>query len=397
MTRKRITILGATGSIGRSALEVAARHPDRFDVVGLAGGGNDRLLAEQAAAFRPEVAALSDPAAAERLARAVGNGTAVRSGAEGLAEVAALPADLVIAGIVGAAGLLPTFAAVEAGNDVALANKEALVMAGPLLMAAAERHGVRLFPIDSEHSAIFQCLEGHRRRDLDHIVLTASGGPFRRTKAEALAAVTPAQATRHPNWDMGAKITVDSATLMNKGLEVIEAHWLFGLAPEAIRVVVHPESIVHSMVAFRDGSVIAQMGLPDMRTPIAYAMAYPERIPVDVAAPDFVKLGALTFEAPDTGRFPCLDLAYRAAIAGGTLPAVLNAANEVAVAAFLTGAVGFTDIPRLVEAALDRHADHAAAPVRDLEQVLAADASARRHVRGRVPAAAAAGGAAGPA
>jgi len=397
MTRKRITILGATGSIGRSALDVAARHPDRFEIVGLAAGANDKALAELVARVCPRMAALGDPEAAARLAKKVGTTagtTAVRSGPEGLAEVAALPADLVIAGIVGSAGLLPTFAAVEAGNPVALANKEALVMAGPLLMDAAARHGVRLFPIDSEHSAIFQCLEGHRRADLDHIVLTASGGPFRRTPLAALAGVTPAQAARHPNWDMGPKITVDSATLMNKGLEVIEARWLFGVAPERIRVVVHPESIVHSMVAFKDGSVIAQMGLPDMRAPIAYAMAYPERVETDVAAPDFVKLAALTFEAPDLERFPCLGLAYRAAAGGGTLPAVLNAANEVAVAAFLEGTIGFTDIPRVVAATLDGHAADAAhtpEPLRSLEQVLAADAWARRHAGAQLGAAAAAG------
>jgi 1-deoxy-D-xylulose-5-phosphate reductoisomerase len=392
MARKRITILGATGSIGRSALDVAARHPDRFEVVGLAAGGNDRLLAEQVAAFRPRLAALGDPAAAARLARDAG-ATAVRSGPEGLAEVAALPADLVIAGIVGSAGLLPTFAALEAGNPVALANKEALVMAGPLLMEAAARKGLPVLPIDSEHSAIFQCLAGHRREDVDHILLTASGGPFRRTPKAALAAVSPAQAARHPNWDMGPKITVDSATLMNKGLEVIEACWLFGLAPERVRVVVHPESIVHSMVAFTDGAVIAQMGLPDMRGPIAYAMAYPERIPVDVPAPDFATLGRLTFEAPDTERFPCLELAYRAAAGGGTLPAVLNAANEVAVAAFLDSAIGFTDIPKVVAATLEAHAPK---PIRSLEQVLAADAWARGHAREGLPSGVAAAAAARP-
>jgi 1-deoxy-D-xylulose-5-phosphate reductoisomerase len=361
MARKRITILGATGSIGQSALDVAARHPDRFEIVGLAAGGNDRALAEQVARFRPQMAALGDPEAAARLAKQAGT-TAVRSGPEGLAEVAALPADLVIAGIVGSAG--------------------------PLLMVAAARHGVRLLPIDSEHSAIFQCLEGHRREDLEHIVLTASGGPFRHTPMRALAAVTPAEAARHPNWDMGPKITVDSATLMNKGLEVIEARWLFGVAPERIRVVVHPESIVHSMVAYRDGSVIAQLGLPDMRAPIAYAMAYPERVETDVAPPDFVKLGALTFEPPDTERFPCLSLAYRAAAGCGTLPAVLNAANEVAVAAFLAGSIGFTDIPRVVAETLDAHVP---AQLRSLEQVLAADAWARQHATARLGARAAAG------
>jgi 1-deoxy-D-xylulose-5-phosphate reductoisomerase len=395
VTRKRITVLGSTGSVGRGALDVAALHPDRFEVVGLTAGANDRALEAQIAAFQPKVVALSDPAAARRLAeRLKGGATRVLAGPEGIAEAAAAPADLVVAAIVGAAGMVPVFAAVEAGRNVALANKEALVSAGSLLMDAAARKDVTVLPVDSEHSAIFQCLAAGRAEEVDHLVLTASGGPFRTTRKAELAAVTPEQAARHPNWSMGAKITVDSATLMNKGLEVIEAHWLFGLPPERIRVVVHPESIVHSMVVFRDGAVMAQMGLPDMRAPIAFAMSHPERLDLGIAAPDFVALGALRFEAPDHDRFPCLGLAYRAARAGGTLPAVLNAANEVAVAAFLEGRLGFTGIPTVVAAAMDAHV---AQPLASLDQVLAADTWARRHAGARIRTGAAAAAAAGSA
>ncbi|MBI5137647.1 MAG: 1-deoxy-D-xylulose-5-phosphate reductoisomerase [Nitrospirae bacterium] len=377
MNRKRITILGATGSIGKSALDIVARHPERYRVVGLAAGRDDAALAELALRFAPEQVALGDAAAAERLARRLGNkGPRVLGGAAGVSVLAAAPADLVICGIVGAAGLMSTFAAVEAGNAIALANKESMVSAGALLVAAAQASGARIFPIDSEHSAIFQCLEAGRREDLDHIVLTASGGPFRATPLEALRHVTPEQAARHPNWDMGAKVTVDSATMMNKGLEVIEARWLFDLTPERIRVRVHPQSIVHSMVAFRDGSVIAQMGTPDMRPPIAYAMSYPERLPTGVAAPDFAKLGPLTFEEPDTTRFPCLELAFAATRACGTLPCVLNAANEVAVAAFLAGRIGFMQIPETVARTM---AAHTVRPLTDLAGVLEADAWARAH------------------
>jgi len=395
VSRKRITVLGSTGSIGRSALDVAARHPDRFEVVGLTAGANDQALEAQIAAFRPKVAALCDAEAAARLAaRLKGGGTKVLAGPEGVAEAAAAPADLVVASIVGAAGLVPVFAAVEAGHDVALANKEALVSAGSLLMDAARKNGVSVLPVDSEHSAIFQCMAAGRPEEVDHLILTASGGPFRTSTAAELTAVTPEQAARHPNWDMGAKITVDSATLMNKGLEVIEAHWLFGLPTERIRVVVHPESIVHSMVVFQDGAVMAQMGVPDMRAPIAFAMAHPERLALEIPPPDFVALGALRFEAPDTGRFPCLELAYRATRAGGTLPAVLNAANEVAVAAFLDGRLSFTGIPAVVAAAMDAHISE---PLASLEQVLAADAWARRHAGARIRTGAAAAAAAGPA
>lgn len=375
MSKKRITVLGATGSIGTSALDVARRHPDRYQVVGLAANGNADALFNLVREFTPEAVAMGDPEAAAQLTdRLERNGPKVFAGPEGVAELATLQADLVIAGIVGAAGVQSTFAAVRAGNHVGLANKESLVMAGALLMDEVARHGVTLIPVDSEHSAIFQCLQAGRRNELDHIVLTASGGPFREFSAEQLARVTPEAASHHPNWDMGEKITVDSATLMNKGLEAIEARWLFDLAPADIRVLVHPQSIVHSMVAYHDGSVMAQLGLPDMRTPIAYAMSYPERIPLDIPAPDFAALGSLTFETPDTARFPCLKLAFDAATTCGTLPAVLNAANEVAVARFLNREIGFTDIPDLVQATMDTHD---AAPLVSLDQVLSADRWAR--------------------
>jgi 1-deoxy-D-xylulose-5-phosphate reductoisomerase len=374
---KRITILGATGSIGQSSLDIIRRHPDRYKVVGLAAGRDDAAMAKLVMEFSPEQVALGDEAAAERLSRTVGRGDAaprVLGGAAGVSVLAAAPAELVICGIVGAAGLISTFSAVEAGNNIALANKESMVAAGSLLVQAAKDSGATLFPIDSEHSAIFQCLEAGRREDLNHIILTASGGPFRETPLAEMAAITPEQASHHPNWDMGAKITVDSATMMNKGLEVIEARWLFDLEPEQIIVRVHPQSIIHSMVAFNDGSVMAQMGVPDMRPPIAYALSYPHRISTGVSAPDFTQLGALTFHEPDTVRFRCLELAYRATRTCGTLPAVLNAANEIAVAAFLAGRIGFMDIPTIVERTMDAHQ---VLPLQNLPEVLAADAWAR--------------------
>ncbi len=377
-TPKRITILGATGSIGKSALDIVARHPDRYRIVGLAGGASDTAMAELVKRFRPEQVAMGDPNAAERLAKAVGRGEnapRVLGGPAGVSVLAATPVDLVICGIVGAAGLVSTFAAVEAGNHIALANKESMVSAGALLVRAAADHNARIFPIDSEHSALFQCLEAGRREDLHHIVLTASGGPFRTTPLTDLYQVTPQQAARHPNWDMGAKITVDSATMMNKGLEVIEARWLFDLDPDQIVVRVHPQSIIHSMVAFNDGSIIAQMGAPDMRPPIAYAMSYPERIDTGVTIPDFAELATLTFERPDLDRFPCLRLAFEATRACGTVPCVLNAANEIAVDAFLRGKIGFMQIPETVEKTVDAHPP---APLESLDQVLAADAWARR-------------------
>ncbi|MFQ5508586.1 MAG: 1-deoxy-D-xylulose-5-phosphate reductoisomerase [Leptospirillia bacterium] len=384
MSKKRIAVLGATGSIGKNALDVVARHPDRFEITALAARADVDTLFKQVEQFRPGLVAMADPQAADTLTKRLrkeGMETAVRSGPEGVREVAASACDLVIAAIVGGAGMLPTFDAVEAGTPVALANKESLVMAGPLLMGLAERRGVPVIPVDSEHSAIFQCLAGNRRQDLSHIILTASGGPFRALSPEALTRVTPEQAGNHPNWDMGAKITVDSATLMNKGLEVIEARWLFGLGADQVQVVVHPQSIIHSMVAFQDGGVMAQMGLPDMRGPIAYAMSYPERVELDIPAPDFAQLAKLTFEPPDTERFPCLDLAFQATRACGTLPTTLNAANEVAVAAFLDGRILFTDIPRVVASTM---AAHPSEPLTSVDQVLAADHTARAFARAQL-------------
>jgi 1-deoxy-D-xylulose-5-phosphate reductoisomerase len=389
---KGVAILGSTGSIGTSTLDVLARHPDRFRVVALTASRQWQRLLEQCERFRPEVAVLTDPQAARQLAEAVAaRGLAVRvlTGADALAEAAAAPdVDYVMAAIVGSAGLLSTLAAARAGKRVLLANKEALVMSGRLLLDAAAASGAELVPIDSEHNAIFQCMPGDyragRRADgVRRVLLTASGGPFLRTPPERLPAVTPDEACRHPKWSMGRKISVDSATLMNKGLELIEAHLLFGLPPERVEVVVHPQSIVHSLVEYADGSVLAQLGNPDMRTPIAHALAWPGRIESGVESLDLVRVATLQFEAPDHARFPCLGLALRAARAGGTVPAVLNAANEVAVAAFLEGRLNFTAIPAVIEDVVEAHAPAAAA---GLDEVLAADAWARRRAESAVEA-----------
>ena len=387
---RRITLLGATGSIGDSTLDVIARHPQRFAVEALAAHSNAAKLADLCRRFRPPYAALSDAAAAQALQRELardGVPTRVLAGPEGLSAVAALPAaDTVLAAIVGAAGLPPTLAAARAGKRILLANKEALVLGGALFMAAADAGGATLLPIDSEHNAIFQCLPAHYARDpraagVRRILLTASGGPFRARAVADLAQVTPDEACAHPNWTMGRKISVDSATMMNKGLEVIEAHWLFGAPREAIDVVVHPQSVVHSLVEYADGSVLAQLGHPDMRTPIAQALAYPDRIDAGVARLDLAGLAALAFEAPDTARFPCLALAYDALAAGGTAPAALNAANEVAVAAFLAGRIRFTDIATACAETLARTT---ARPVATIDDALAADADARRLTHGWV-------------
>jgi 1-deoxy-D-xylulose-5-phosphate reductoisomerase len=356
-----ITVLGSTGSVGVSTLDVVARHPDRFRVVALTANGSVERLAEQCRRFRPAYAAMADPQAARHLAErlaGMGDGPHVLGGVEGLEEVAGLPeTHYVMAAIVGAAGLRPTLAAARAGKRVLLANKESLVMAGALFMKAVSDSGAELLPIDSEHNAIFQCLPGGFHRGLpevgvERILLTASGGPFRDWPAERLHAVTPEQACAHPVWSMGRKISVDSATLMNKGLEVIEACWLFGTGPERVQVVVHPQSVIHSLVQYRDGSVLAELGNPDMRTPIAHALAWPDRLESGVAPLDLVGVGRLEFQAPDLSRFPCLGLAFQAARSGGSAPAVLNAANEVAVAAFLEGRVGFHQIPALVDRTL---------------------------------------------
>ena len=379
-----VSILGSTGSIGRSTLDVLDRHPDRYRVVALSANRDVEGMQEQCLRHRPELAVMADPESASRLARLLGEEAPeieVDAGEDGLARVAShAEADQVMAAIVGAAGLLPTLAAVRAGKRVLLANKEALVMAGALFMEEVRRAGVQVLPIDSEHNAVFQCLppgfhKGLDRAGVSRILLTASGGPFRTWPATALEAVTPEQACNHPNWDMGRKISVDSATLMNKGLEVIEAHWLFGATPEQIEVVVHPQSVIHSLVQYVDGSVLAQLGNPDMRTPIAHALAWPERTESGVAPLDLFEVAHLDFEKPDLERFPCLALAYRAIEAGGTLPAVLNAANEEAVAAFLDGRLGFTDIPRVIEGVMDR-VEVAAAD--DLEGLFRADRAARR-------------------
>ena len=356
-----VAVLGSTGSIGLSTLDVLGRHPERFQVVALTANRNAELLAEQCRCYRPAVAAMADPAAAQRLQSllaGMSGAPEVLAGIEGLEQVAALPqAHYVMAAIVGAAGLRPSLVAARAGKRVLLANKEALVMAGALFMDAVAESGAELLPIDSEHNAIFQCLPtgfhaGLAQVGVAQILLTASGGPFRDWSVEQIAAVTPEQACAHPVWSMGRKISVDSATLMNKGLEVIEACWLFGTGPERISVVVHPQSTVHSLVQYKDGSVLAELGNPDMRTPIAHALAWPERFDSGVAPLDLVALGRLDFQAPDPARFPCLRLAFEAARAGGSAPLVLNASNEVAVAAFLDGRVGFPGIARVVEETL---------------------------------------------
>ena len=381
---QRLTILGSTGSVGASTLDVAARHRNRFEVVALTARNQVEVLFRQCMQFRPRVAVLLDAAAADALrARLKGADVdcEVRCGAGALEEVASLPeVDTVMAAIVGIAGLRPTLAAARAGKKVLLANKESLVSAGAILMDAVRSSAATLLPIDSEHNAIFQSLpqdyRGPDQSGVRRILLTASGGPFRSRPLPQLETVTPDEACAHPNWTMGRKISVDSATMMNKGLEVIEARWLFDVRPEHIEVVIHPESVVHSLVEFVDGSVMAQMSNPDMRTPIAYALAFPERIAAGVDFLDLARVGALHFERPDTERFPCLRLAYDALAAGGTAPAVLNAANEVAVASFLSGHLGFRRIPALIEAVLSASV---CGPVESLGDVLEADRAAREH------------------
>jgi 1-deoxy-D-xylulose-5-phosphate reductoisomerase len=375
---KNIAILGSTGSIGRSALQVVEQFPDRLQVVALAAGRNIDLLAEQIHRFRPRLAAVLDLELTKDLTSRLQPGIEVEvvAGSQGYQQVASCAeAEMILSSMVGAAGLIPTLSAIRAGKDVALANKETLVMAGALVMKEVRRSQVELLPVDSEHNAIFQAMEGHRREDLKRILLTASGGPFLNMPKEQLESVTPTQALAHPNWAMGPKITIDSATLMNKGLEVIEAKWLFGVPVEKIDVHIHPQSIVHSMVEYVDGSVIAQMGIPDMRIPIAYALAYPERLELDLPRLDFFTVQTLTFQEPDLTRFPCLKLAFAACKAGGTMPAVLNAANEVAVQAFLDTRIPFSGIPRLVSQAME---EHALDPAAELEAILGADAWARR-------------------
>lgn len=377
---KQLAVLGSTGSIGFSTLEIVAAHPDRFRVVALTAGRNLPLLQQQIRRFNPKLVAVLGAADAAELRSALGPGAPeILSGIEGLIACACHPdADMVLSAIVGAAGLIPTIAAIENGKDIALANKETLVSAGPLVMAAVARKGVRLFPVDSEHSAIFQSLEGHRKKDVRRLILTASGGPFRSRSLAELQRVTPAEALAHPNWSMGRKISIDSATMMNKGLEVIEACWLFNLPAEQVSIHIHPQSIVHSMVEYLDGTVIAQLGIPDMKIPIAYALSYPERLPLDLPPLDLCSLGSLTFETPDLQRFACLDLAYAAMREGGSAPAVLNAANEVAVESFLGGEISFLQIPDIIRATLD---NHRVAPLEHIDEVLRADRWARGEAR----------------
>ncbi|MFB3924962.1 MAG: 1-deoxy-D-xylulose-5-phosphate reductoisomerase [Syntrophales bacterium] len=366
---KKISILGSTGSIGVNALEVIASHPRDFKAVALAAGSNIQVLKNQIERFRPRVVAVVN----EEIARAISEmidrtlGTKVLWGSEGYREIAALKeADMVVSAIVGAAGLLPTVDAIESGKHIALANKETMVMAGEIVVRKAAEKGIRILPVDSEHSAVFQCLEGHGRKYLKRIILTASGGPFLQVSRNDLKNVTVADALRHPNWKMGRKITVDSATMINKGLEVIEAKWFFGARIDEIDIVIHPQSIVHSMVEYVDGSVIAQMGVPDMKGPIAYALSYPDRISGSMEKLDLLKTGRLEFLAPDIEKFPGLRLAYEAGREGGTKPAVLNASNEVAVGSFIAGKIGFTDIADVIERCMNAYRNVQPSSIKDI-------------------------------
>lgn len=379
---KAISILGSTGSIGTQTLDIVRSHPDKFRVVGLAAGRNIELLVEQVTEFKPEIVATHDESLLPELKSRLQDftDTQVIAGKEAIAEVARYgDAESVVTGIVGCAGLLPTIAAIEAGKDIALANKETLIAGGPVVLPLIEKHGVKLLPADSEHSAIFQCLQGVPEGGLRRIILTASGGAFRDLPVEKLKTVTVKDALKHPNWSMGQKITIDSATLMNKGLEVIEAHYLFGKDYDDIDIVVHPQSIIHSLIEVQDTSVLAQLGWPDMRLPLLYALSYPDRIYTDWKKFDLVKAGDLTFREPDHDKYPCMNLAYAAGRAGGSMPAVLNAANEQVVALFLEEKIEFLDIPRLIEKVCDRHtADNKTAP--SLDDILQADQWARDQV-----------------
>ncbi|HEY3347030.1 MAG TPA: 1-deoxy-D-xylulose-5-phosphate reductoisomerase [Nitrospirota bacterium] len=374
---KNLAILGSTGSIGVNTLDIIRRHPDSFRVISMACGGNIALMEEQVREFSPKMVSVGSSGNAAALKKALGR-TSVKvvHGIEGMAEAATLKGvDMVVSAVVGSAGLIPTMAAIEEGKDIALANKETLVCAGALFMDAVKRKGVKLLPVDSEHSAIFQSMKGHRKRDLVKITLTASGGPFQKFTFDQLRKVKPADALKHPNWEMGRKITIDSSTLMNKGLEVIEAKWLFDVELEKISVLIHPQSIIHSMVEYHDGSVIAQLGVPDMRMPISYALGYPARLKKDIPGLDLGRVATLTFGEPDLERFPCLGYAFEALKAGGTMPAVLNAANEAAVQAFLDGNIGYMDIAAIIRKVMDAHR-----PVqpKDVDDVMKADRWARK-------------------
>jgi 1-deoxy-D-xylulose-5-phosphate reductoisomerase len=375
--KKRLAILGSTGSIGVNALDIVQQHPDKFTIIGLAAGSNIDLLERQMRRFRPACVSVCDLQRAKDLReRTLDIGIEVLDGHNGASMIASLSdVDLVLSAIVGSAGLLPTLSAIRAGKDVAIANKEPLVMAGEVVMREA-RGRVQILPVDSEHSAIFQALAGHRDGDIYRLILTASGGPFRTWPSDRFPHITVREALQHPNWRMGRKITVDSATLMNKGLEVVEARWLFGVNAEQVEVVVHPQSIVHSMVEFIDGSVIAQLGIPDMRVPIAYALNYPERLSNTLPRLNLAEIGSLTFEPPDLRRFPCLRLGFEALKVTGTFPAVLNAANEITVEAFLNAQLRFIDIPAVIEETLLRHEVHALTDG-DIGVILEADRWAR--------------------
>jgi 1-deoxy-D-xylulose-5-phosphate reductoisomerase len=377
---KKLTILGSTGSIGVSTLEVVAAQPEMFKVVALTAGNNLELLKSQIEAFAPELVSVLTEVNARSLKRMLtGKKPEILHGVEGMiAAATASETTMVVAAIVGAAGLVPTAAAIMAGKDVALANKETLVTAGHLIMDMVRERGVKLYPVDSEHCAVFQSMVGHRDQDISRVILTASGGPFLNWSRERLESATVTDALNHPNWSMGRKITVDSATMMNKGLEVIEARWLFDIPVERIAVNVHPQSIIHSMVEYLDGSVMAQLGVPDMKGPIAYALSYPARVPSGVKPLDLTALSGLTFFNPDLERFPALKLAYRAAQSGESMPAVMNAANEIAVEAFLGGRIGFMAIAESIERVMDKHAAHA---LNSIEEVLEADRWGRKTAR----------------
>lgn len=380
---KKISILGSTGSIGTQTLDIVSQYPEQFQVVGLATGNNVDLLARQIRTFRPQIVAICNESHLPTLKSLIADldyTPILLTGEEGIIEVARYgDAQSVVTGIVGCAGLLPTIAAIEAGKDIALANKETLIAGGPVVLPLIEKHQVKLLPADSEHSAIFQCLQGVRGGGLRRIILTASGGSFRDLPIEKLASVTVADALKHPNWSMGRKITIDSATLMNKGLEVIEAHYLFGMDYDAIDIVIHPQSIIHSLIELQDTSVLAQLGWPDMRLPLLYALSWPERISTDWEKLDLVKAGNLTFSEPDYQKYPCMQLAYAAGREGGAMPAVLNAANEQAVALFLEEQIGFLDIPKLIEKVCDRFtSQNTTTPT--LEDILNADGWARQEV-----------------
>ncbi|MFH1487870.1 MAG: 1-deoxy-D-xylulose-5-phosphate reductoisomerase [Pseudomonadota bacterium] len=378
---KKITILGSTGSIGSSSLRVIGTNPEKYRVWALGAGKNiDRLL-DQIHKFHPAAVAVQEEDLAEMLRKRLGkdSGIDIRSGQEGFSHISTLDeVDLVISAMTGAAGLIPTLKAIEAGKDIALANKEILVTAGHLVMAEARKRGVSILPVDSEHSAIFQALQGHRREDLRRVILTASGGPFREYSAEKLRTVTPEQALKHPNWNMGQKISTDSATLMNKGLEAIEAKWLFDLSIDQIKIIIHPQSIIHSMVEYNDGSIIAQMGVPDMITPISYALSYPRHIKTCIPYLKIEEIGDLSFMKPDLKIFRCLDLALRAADMGESMPTVLNAANEIAVAAFLKGNIRFFQIPELIEKTM---AAHEKIPIENIDMVMETDRWAREKAK----------------